>query len=269
MSDLLIAVNPIVSILLIIPAIFYVQKSKNNVVTQVLSTAIGLSFLLLLYKNGKSYYFFPIILTILPFGGLFWEGIVLIKRKWMIYPVIGLMLLGVVLIPFGMPVYSFNRYLKNVYPHDKMEIRGGEFGVKYDEYYTQDKWETTLLALKSAYDSLSNDQKKDCLIWGKHYSQAGAVNLFGESYNLPNAFSFHGSFYSWTPKGRMPNTIIALSYQVGDFFNLYFEEVTMVKSIYNPYSDNEEELYQQIYICNNPKQDFEKVKELFRKRIFE
>jgi len=141
--------------------------------------------------------------------------------------------------------------------------------VKYDEYYTPEKWKETMRQLKSVYDSLPANEKQNCLIWGKHYGQAGAVNLFGSDYNLPKAFSYHGSFYNWAPNGQMPETIIALSYQVGDFFNPYFEEVIQVRTIYNPYSDNEEELYQKIYICKKPKQGFDKMKELFKKRIFE
>ena len=244
-------------------------RSKNRNEVGILSMAIVLSFLLLLFKNGKSYYFFPIILTILPFGAIFWEQIVMVKRKWTIYPIAALLILGSVLIPFGMPVYSFGRYLDKVYPHEIKDIKGGKYGVKYDEYYTQNKWSTTIKELKSVYDSLPNNEKQDCLIWGKHYAQAGAVNLFGEVYNLPKAFSYHGSFYSWTPKGKMPNIVIGLSYQVGDFFKSYFNEVTLIKTIYNPFADNEEELYQQIYICRKPKQDFEKMKALFKNRIFE
>ncbi|MCB0464976.1 MAG: glycosyltransferase family 39 protein [Aequorivita sp.] len=269
LTNLLMAVNPVVSILLVIPAIIYFIKSKSNFIVRVLSIAIGLSFLLLFYKNGKGYYFFPIILTLIPFGAIFWEQFVFVKRKWALYPISALLVLGAVLIPFGMPVYSFSRYLEKVYPHEEKEIPGGEFGVKYDEYYTSEKWKTTMQKLATVYDSLPNNEKQDCLIWGKHYGQAGAVALFGESYHLPKAFSYHGSFYSWTPKGKMPNTVIALSYQVGNFFDSFFKEVTLVKSIYNPYADNEEELYQRIYICKKPKQDFKKMKELFKDRIFE
>ncbi len=268
LSGLFMAVNPIVSLLLVIPALFYLFKSKEKR-TNILSIAIGLSFLALLFKNGKSYYFFPIILTIIPFGAIFWEQKVIVKRRWIMYPVSFLIIAGVILIPFGMPVYSFNRYLDKVYPHEEKEIEGGKYGVKYDEYYTHEKWTTTMKELKSVYDSLSDDEKQDCLIWGKHYAQAGAVNLFGASYTIPKAFSYHGSFYSWTPKGQMPNTIVALSYQVGDFFDLYFEEVKLVKTIYNPYADNDEELYQKIYICKKPRQDFDKMKALFKTRIFE
>ena len=67
----------------------------------------------------------------------------------------------------------------------------------------------------------------------------------------------------------MPNTIIALSYRVGDFFNPYFDDVELVRTIYNPYAGNDEELYQKIYICKKPKQDFDKMKQLFKTRIFE
>ena len=47
-----------------------------------------------------------------------------------------------------MTVCSLKRYLKNVYPHEKKEIQGGEFGIKYDEYYTSEKWETNILGFK-------------------------------------------------------------------------------------------------------------------------
>lgn len=80
-KSLLIAINPIVSLLLIIPSLFYIFKSKDKNVVRLLSITIGLSFLLLLFKNGKSYYFFPIILTILPFGAIFWEQIVMEKKN--------------------------------------------------------------------------------------------------------------------------------------------------------------------------------------------
>jgi hypothetical protein len=268
LGNLLIGVNPLTTLVLIIPAfIYFFKKENNNNKPLVMSIIISAVFLLL--SNGKSYYFYPIILTILPFGALFWEQIVFSKKKWLMYPVVFSLSVGVILIPFGMPVYSFKDYLKYVYKYEKKDIEGGKHGVKYDEYYTKEKWKETMQLLKTVYDSLPDNEKGTTLIWGKHYGQAGAVNLIGKDYGLPKAFSYHGSFYTWSPKGEMPNTIIALSYKVGDFFIPYFDEVTLVKEIYNPYADNEEELYQRIYICKKPKQNFDKMNELFKHRIFE
>jgi hypothetical protein len=264
--NLLLAAN-LLTLFLTIPAVIYLlAKNKNS--NRTLITVITMSFLLLLLSNGKSYYFYPFILILLPFGGIFWEQIIN-KRRWIIYPISLILALGSVLIPFGMPVYSFNTYLKTIYKYEHKEINNGLQPVKYDEYYTKNKWENTLKELQSVYDSLPNKEKQNCLIWGKHYGQAGIVNLLRSDYNLPKAFSLHGSFYSWLPKGNMPETTIVLSYNVGDFFDSYFGEIKQVRSIYNPYAEAKEELYQKIYICKKPKQDFAKMKELFKNRIFE
>ena len=268
LGQLLIEVNPFSSLLIILPAFVYLFR-YNKTINYPLGVSIILSAAFLFFEKGKPYYFYPVILTILPFGAIFWEQIILQKRKWMLYPVTILLLLGAVLIPFGMPVYSFNHYLQSVYKYEKKDVEGGKYAVKYDEYYTKEKWKETMQQLKSVYDSLPASEKQNCIIWGKHYGQAGAVNLLGGDYNLPKAFSYHGSFYSWTPNGQMPNTIIALSYRVGDFFSPFFKEVNLVRTIYNPYADDEAELYQRIYICKKPKQSFDKMKEVFKTRIFE
>lgn len=269
MLEVLVSINPIVSLFLFFTGIYYFATSNRKSSVAILSLSIALSFSFLLFKNGKSYYFYPIVLTVLPFGALFLEQKIKINKISLIYPISIIMLLGGILIPFGMPVYSFNRYLKKIYPFEKKEIEGGKYGVKYDEYYTKQKWQSTLQQIKFVYDSLPAIEKTTCLIWGKHYGQAGAINLLDTEQNLPKAFSYHGSFYSWTPKGQMPETIIALSYKVGDFFNPYFKEVKLVRSIYNPYAYSEEELYQRIYVCKGPLQSFNKMKEFFKKRIFE
>ncbi|MBZ4189409.1 ArnT family glycosyltransferase [Niabella beijingensis] len=268
-KKLLIDINPITTLLLFLPGIYYLAISKNKSVITPLAVAIGLSFLSLLYKNGKAYYFFPIVLTVLPFGAVFMERYLFIKREWVFYPVTVLMLLAGVLVPFGMPVYSFNRYLSKIYPFGRKDIDGGAYGVKYDEYYTKEKWRTTMQELKQVYDNLPTSEKENCLIWGKHYGQAGAVNLFRDQYNLPESFSYHGSFYTWSPTGQMPHIVIALSYRIGNYFEPYFGDIEKVRTIYNPYSDNDEELYQYIYVCKRPNQNFDEMKEQFRGRIFE
>jgi hypothetical protein len=268
LRNLFISVNPLTTLVLIIPGFLYFVRKENRS-NKPLVIAILLSAVILSWSNGKSYYFYPIILTILPFGALFWEQVVFSKKEWLMYPVTLLLFAGILLLPFGMPVYTFKDYLKHVYPFEKKEIEGGQYGVKYDEYYTREKWTATMQSLKAVCDSLPKAEKEKTMIWGKHYGQAGAVNLLGKDYNLPKAFSYHGSFYTWAPTGEMPPTVIALSYRVGDFFLPYFDEVILVKEIYNPYSENDEELYQRIYICKKPKQSFDKMKELFQHRTFE
>lgn len=267
-QGLLMALNPL-TLLITIPAIismFHHSMKRYRPLTG----SILLSIIFLAFSQGKGYYFYPIVLTILPFGGVFWEHIILPKRKWLIYPIGILLSIGVILIPFGMPVFSLESYLEHDYPYENREIvKGGQFNVRFDERYSKEKWSVTIKGLKNIYDSLPDIEKNNTIIWGKHYAQAGAVNLFNERYDLPKAFSLHGSFYNWLPKGEMPETTICLGYNVGDFFDGYFDEVDKVRTIYNPYSENEEELHQHIYICKKPKQTFDELKTLFKDRVFE
>lgn len=117
LSDLIISLNPL-TLLILIPAIIcmFHPSIKNY---RPLSVSIILSALFLAFSQGKGYYFYPIILTILPFGGVFWENI-LIKRKWLIYPISLILLLGIFLISFGMPVFSLQNYIKHDYPYEKI-----------------------------------------------------------------------------------------------------------------------------------------------------
>lgn len=267
---LILSINPI-SLLIIIPAMVYLFSSRENKRYLPIALTILISTLVLAYSQGKQYYFFPIILTLLPFGAVFWETKILKKIKWIIYPLSFLLLFGLALIPFGLPIYSLENYIKYDYPYEKIEIEGGKYGIRYEDRYSKEKWGKTMIELKSVFDSLSKSEQENCLIWGKHYRQAGAVNLFKEEYNLPSAFSYHGSFYIWAPNGEMPETLISFSESDAgiSFFNSYFEDVKPVRKIYNPYSDEIDGLWQTIYICRNPKQDFDTMKTLFKKRIFE
>jgi hypothetical protein len=272
LKQLLIEINPIVSLLLFIPGLFYMLTDKNKTLNIPLAFSIFISISLLIYTNGKAYYFYPLVLTIIPFGALLLEKLIQ-QKKWTFYPIIFFMGLGGILIPFGMPVFSLNNYIKYIYPSEKMEIEGGKYGIRFAEYYSQKKWDKTLADLKDVYDSLPQNEKTNTVIWGKHYSQAGIIELMGNNYNLPDAFSLHGSFYTWAPnKGEMPKTLIAFSESKSEdkiFFEPYFETVTAVKTIYNPYAKEEDELYQTIFICKNPKQNYKELKLLFKDRIFE
>jgi hypothetical protein len=253
-KQLLIDLNPVVTLLLFIPGIVYLIFSEKKII----STAVLISFALLVMKNGKAYYFFPLVLTILPYGGIALEKL---SSKTFI-PIAAVLLTGAVLIPFCMAVLPLKTYEATY----KKVVKD----VPYDEYYADEKWRTTMQQLKAVYDSLPAAERANCLIWGKHYGQAGAVNLFSAQYGLPKAFSYHGSFYTWSPAaGEMPSTIIGLSYRVGEFYQPFFKDIRIVRTLPNANADESEAKEQFIYILQSPNQDFGKMKDLFLSRIYE
>ena len=267
-QGLFMALNPL-ALLITIPALFSMFHHSMKPYRP-LSVTILISIICLAFSKGKGYYFYPIALTVLPFGAVFLESYILTKRKWLIYPFGVVFSVGVLLIPFGMPVFPLASYLKHDYPYENREvIERGQFNVNFEERYSKKNWSIILKELKNVHDSLPDKERNNCMIWGKHYAQAGAVSLFKDRYDLPEVFSLHGSFYNWVPKGNMPETTICLSYNVGRFFKAHFEEVIMVRTFYNPYAETEAEQHQHIYICKKPKQKFNELKKIFEERIFE
>ena len=268
-KNLFLAVNPINILVIVCGLVLMVQKQNRKFLPLVL--AIFLSIILLALSNGKFYYYFPIILTIFPFGAVGIEKMLFAIRKWFFYPFVSLQLImGILLVPFALPVDNLESYLDTIYPYENNDlVQGAEYSIPYEERYSHHIWPDVMKKLENVIGNLSDSKQKELLIWGKHYRQAGAVNLFGKDFDLPKAFSLHGSFYSWLPEGKIPDTVIALSYADADFFENYFEDVVLAETIHNSYADEEEKLWQKIFICNNPKQDFGQLKHLFKDRIFE
>jgi Dolichyl-phosphate-mannose-protein mannosyltransferase len=271
-KDLIVMLNPFTLFVWVSGFFFMFSKSKKEFFRPI-AISILISIFLLALSKSKAYYFLPALFTLFSFGSVWFEENVLSKRNWIIYPISLLMVAsGILIAPFGLallPVDSFKEYAG-------LEMKGGRFQSKFkieaQEYFSLAKWKNTLTALKEVYDSLPQTERQTCLIWGKHYSQAGGVNLFRHDYGLPKAISYHGSFYLWSPEsGKLPEAIIAFTNGEAeiDFFQDFFSSVIPVKKVYNPYASFDKDLYQTIFICKKPKQDFAGLRSAFKTRIFE
>lgn len=267
-KDLVISLNPLTAVFWIAGAL-YMFNNRNKTIYRPVAIPIFISVCFLALSKSKAYYFYPCMICLMIFGSIWFEQQILSFRKWIMYPAAALLLTsGFILVPFGLAVMPLESFIK--FAHLKKE--DGHYQVHYQEYYTKEKWENTLTQIKSVYDSLPTQEKQTCLIWGKHYSQAGIVNLYRQQYGLPKAISYHGSFYLWVPReGVMPQTIIAFTNGEAsiNFFKSFFNTVIPVRKIYNPYADFDKDLWQTVYICKDPKQSFADLKEEFRSRVFE
>lgn len=268
LKNLIITLNPFTAIIWI-AGLIYMFRINHNLHYRPLALTIAISIILLALTKSKAYYFYPAIITLLIFGSIWFEDKVLARSKWTLYPATALLTIsGMLLIPYGLAVLPIDTFIKFA----GIEKKNDRYEVEYTEYYSKSKWEKTMNGLQTVYDSLPSNERNNCLIWGKHYSQAGGVNLFRESYNLPEAISYHGSFYLWTPlKGNLPPTIIAFTNgEAGiNFFESFFKSVEPVKKIYNPYAIDEKDLWQTIYICKQPRVNFQELRSEFSTRVFE
>jgi len=268
-TDLVIGLNPF-SAIIWLGGMVYMFTATDKQLYRPVAISIVLSVCILAISKGKSYYFFPAMLTIIAIGSVWFEQRVLAKRRWPLYALAAILLAsGYILIPYGLAVLPLNSFIK--FAHIKKE--DNRYKVHYQEYYSKQLWHNTLAAIKRAYNSLPDSDKKDCRIWGKHYSQAGAVNLYRGDWQLPEAFSYHGSFYLWAPDGKMPAAVIVFNSDESgiDFWKPFFGTIIPFEKITNPYAEDSEDgrHYQTVYICRNPKQSFTDLKEIFKNRVFE
>jgi len=94
---------------------------------------------------------------------------------------------------------------------------------------------------------------------------------FSELMNYVTAHDIPPTHEDWQKLPANEGIIITqFAQDVGDdFFYSFFEVVTPVKKVYSDYASIEGWVVQTIFICHKPKQSFDKMKVLFKKRIFE
>jgi len=106
----------------------------------------------------------------------------------------------------------------------------------------------------SAYQNLSEQEKKQTIIAAGNYGQAGALELFGKEYNFPPVVCGHNNYYLWSKERLKGNIVIKLGYE-RELKGLKesFESVEVFPGEYiNPYVTSHEN-HLKVFICRNPK----------------
>ena len=264
--NIIMYLNPLASVIWIpgLLAVPFLHRFRDK---RLYTFSLLSAFIFLLVARGKSYYYFPVILGALPLGTVFLEQI-LTRRMWILKTYLSLTLIaGAILLPHGLPVLPLEKYVK----YYRLEINNdGKIPLTFDNYYSRPLWKRILETVSNQYRRLPPDEQKNCLVWGRHYSQAGGINLFGRKYGLPPAFSFHGSFFNWVPEFSKNITVIIISDYSWDkeHWLKYFDSVEEIDTIENIYASGKEWFCQHIFLCRGLKYDSSELKKIFRVDIF-
>ena len=115
-------------------------------------------------------------------------------------------------------------------------------------------WEEKVKLVVSAYNSLSDEDKKQTIIAAGNYGQAGAIELFGKPYNLPPVACAHNTYYLWSKERVNGNILLQLDDDISyEGLTRRFDKVEMHPGIFkNDYvSSHENNLV--VFICRGPK----------------
>lgn len=225
------------------------------------------SFIFLLLAKGKSYYFFPVILGLLPFGSVYYERIFQ-RRRWLLSLFLSLIsMVGLVLLPLGIPLLSLDSYIRTYKIKPNID---NKIPMAFENYYSKENWEKIIKSVDEIYSNLPVEERVRCYIWGRHYSMAGGINLLGSKFNLPPAFSFHSSFYTWVPEFSNNIVVIALSESnwKKEQWERYFTDVTEMDVIENRFASEPNWYNYRVFLCKKAKFNSAGLKELFKNEIF-
>jgi len=266
LKTLVLFVNP-VSVVFILAGLFIVPFTKPLKQYRLLVFTLFISLILLMIARGKFYYYLPLLLGIIPLGAVYLESL-LKDRKWIIVTYLSMLVIaGIYLLPHGMPLLKLDTYI-SLYNLEKDNSQ--RITLQFDNYYSDQMWDLILDAVKESYEVLPQQEKKDCLVWGRHYAHAGAINLLGRRYALPKAFSFHSSCIKWVPEFSKDATIIAIGDKgwTRQDYQKYFNEVHEQRSIQNPYALNENWSLHTIYVCRKLKYNSSELREQFKNEVY-
>jgi hypothetical protein len=119
---------------------------------------------------------------------------------------------GAILAPVAIPVLSpehyiaYTRMLHLKQPRLEMHKLGPLPQILADQF----GWEEMAATVGRAYNSLPPEMRAKTAIFGQNYGQAGAIDLFGPRYGLPQAISGHQSYWVWGPGSYTGESIIVM-----------------------------------------------------------
>ncbi len=241
--------------LFLLTGIYFLFFNKEGRFYNIIGWMYVSVFLVFVFNNGKPYYMgvlFPVMIAAGVIGADY-----LITRY--LRPFVRIILVLIVIpffvlvTPFAVPILNVESFIRleeimGMKPHSDERSEVGELPQFYADRFG---WEEMVQKVASAYNKLSNEEKKQVLIFGQNYGEAGAVNFYRKKYNLPPAISSHNNFWIWGyPKDYKGNVLIIIGSNYEDNSE-FFEDVKLAESHSNKYGMSYENV--DIFICKRPK----------------
>ncbi len=213
--------------------------------------------------KSKGYYFFAAYPVLFAAGSVKLEKLIASKR-WITYPVIVLLLItSVPFIPDMTPVLPIEKFV--VYKKMKPDAEG-RYKLTGD-YADMFGWDEQVALADSLYRSLSDNEKSRAILWAENYGEAGAIQVLGDRYDLPDPVCRHGSFWLWGPGEKKGEIAISIGNEESSVKRV-FAEYELVKMIHHPYAIDEENNIP-VYICRKPVIDLKVKWPELEKYVFE
>ncbi len=201
--------------------IWYLLADKDGRRFRTLGFAYLVTLVLMIIFKAKNYYLMPIYPMLFAAGGVWVEKVTARVRlgKPLAKAYAGLLFVfGLIFLPIAVPVLpvevliGYQEQLGIAPP--KTEV--GHNGPLPQHFGDRFGWEEMTAKVAEVYNSLPPEERKGTAIYADNYGEAGAIDLFGKQYGLPNAISGHQSYYMWGSGDFDGSSIILLGSRKAD-----------------------------------------------------
>ena len=264
----LLELNPGYS-LFVLTGIYFLFFNKQGKAYSIIGWIYVSVFLVFIFNNGKPYYMGVLYPVILAAGVIGADYLIENYLRPFVRTVLVILVIPSVFIvtPFAVPVLNVESFIKysetlGIKPESGERSELGKLPQFYADRFG---WEEMVQKVASAYNMLSKEERKEALIFGQNYGEAGAANFYRKKYNLPQAISSHNNFWIWGyPKDYKGNVLIVIGSNYEDDSE-FFEDVQLVENHSNKYGMSNENVG--IFICRKPKMPIKEVWEKIKNFI--
>jgi hypothetical protein len=233
--------------------------SKDGLRFRALGWTWVISYLLFVLLHGKDYYLAPLYPMLFAAGAVgleawFAHSPIGSQRTWL-KPVFAILILlgGIVLWPFAMPMMSVEKFIayEKLLGAAPKKTENAELSQLPQQYADMFGWPEMAKEVARVYNTLPPQDRGKCGIAVRNYGEAGAIDYFGRQYGLPPAITGHQNYFFWGPRGYTGECLLILGRTKQELEQNY-DSLTLAGETYHPYAMPYEN-HRQIWICRKPK----------------
>jgi hypothetical protein len=247
-------VNP-VALPVIVAGLAWLLFSKREKRFRSLGWAFLVVIAVVITLNGKTYYPLPFYPILFAAGGVGLGTWALKRRKWLrVSYVATLVVTGLVMLPFGVPVLSLEKLLhyQNVISlENTVKMERDSAGDLHQLYADMLGWESMAATIANVYHHLPPSDQTHCAILAGNYGEAGAIDIYGPEYGLPRAISAHNNYYFWGTRGHTGEVVILFGQHAESTKTMFgaVDQAALISCRHGATAEN----HLPVYVCRRPK----------------
>jgi hypothetical protein len=222
-----------------VAGLWYLFFHRQGKTYRALAWAWTIAAAIIVIASPRVYYLFPAYPLLFAAGGVIWERWLGAARWQWVKPVYAalMILMGGLLAPTLLPLLPPETYIRYAEATHLQQprIETSELGPLPQLFADQFGWPEMAATVAGVYNSLPPDVRTKTCIFTKTYGQAGAIDLLGERYGLPEAISGHQNHFLWGPEGCTGESMIVLADRQNTLES-EFASVRKAARVEHPYS---------------------------------